>query len=246
MSTSTDTPLVPSSLAATLDRLVAWAAYVEPRLRAQPRFLEVLEEQVGVELRTYFPGPIDPRFAQDMLDAALLRHIKQTPVVYDQALHAPWRWEDLSVQEIPEERRETIVQLVESVGSRLLEFYEDAVRRHWSPTPAGIDAAEDYRLRIEAWLDAHLQDMGNALQPQALAGMDAPEVRLLIESLQQGWHEQAVLPALATDTQREAIDRLSRTQLPDWRKQLNDAQSARLTEALERWRAAERHAMVLF
>jgi len=246
VSTSTDTPLVPSSIATTLDRLVAWAAYVEPRLRAQPRFLEVLEEQVGVELRTYFPGPIDPRFVQDMIDAALLRHIDQAPVVYDQALHAPWRWEDLSVQEIPEERREATVQLVESVGSRLLEHYEDAVRRYWSPTPAGIDAAEDYRLRIDAWLDAHLQAMGDALQPQALAGMDAPGARLLIGALQQAWHEQAVLPALATGEEREAIDRLGRTQLPDWRKQLDDAQSARLTEALELWRAAEQHAMVLF
>ncbi|WP_313741688.1 hypothetical protein [Pseudomonas sp.] len=246
MSTSTDTPLVPSSIAMTLDRLVAWAAYVEPRLRAQPRFLEVLEEQVGVELRTYFPGPIDPRFVQDMIDAALLRHINQAPVVYDQTLHAPWRWEDLSVQEIPEERRETTAQLVESVGSRLLEHYEDAVRRYWSPTPAGIDAAEDYRLRIDVWLDAHLQAMGDALQPQALAGTDAHGARLLIESLQQAWHEHAVLPALATEAQREAIDRLSRTQLPDWRKQLDDAQSARLTEALQLWRAAEQHAMVLF
>lgn len=246
MSTSTDTPLVPAAIATTLDRLVAWTVHVEPRLRAQPRFLEVLEEQVGVELRTYFPGPIDPRFVQDMLDAALLRHIDQAPPVYDQARHAPWRWEGLSVQEVPEVRREITLQLVESVGSRLLEHYEDAVRRYWSSTPAGIDAAQDFRSCLDAWLDAHLQAMGEALQPQALTGMDAPGVRLLIESLQQTWHEQAVLPALASDAQRGAIDRLSRAQLPDWRKRLDDAQSARLTEALELWRAAEQRAMVLF
>ncbi len=239
MTTPTSTPLTPSATAATLDRLVDWAAHVEARLRTQMSFLDVLEEQVGVELRTYFPGPVDPRFVQDMIDAALQRHITEQPFAYDEAEHAPWRWDGQVTQEIPAWRREIIVQLVESLGSRLLDFYDDALRRHWSATPADVTEPEAYRLCIEAWLAAHRAELHTALQPAALATLDADAARAVIETLQQAWHGQAVLLNLATAQEREAIDRLMNAQLPDWRKSLDEPQHARLREALALWSAAQ-------
>ncbi|WP_312936864.1 type III effector 1 [Pseudomonas sp.] len=242
MTTPPSTPLTPSATAATLDRLVDWAAHAQARLLTQMSFLDVLEEQVGVELRTYFPGPIDPRFVQDLIDAALQRHITQQPLAYDEAEHAPWRWEGQVTQEIPEWRREITVQLVESLGSRLLEFYDDALDRHWSATPAGVTEPEAYRGCIEAWLAAHRDDLHAALQPAALATSDVQAVRALIETLQQAWHWQAVLLNLATAQEREAIDRMMNAQLPDWRKGLDAPQSAQLRDALALWSAAQQRA----
>lgn len=242
MTTATSPMLTATDSAVLLDHLLAWSAVLEPRLRAQLSLLEVLEEHIGVELRTHYSGPIDPRLVQDLLDAALQRHISQQPLTFEPALHAPWRWEGQVVQEIAEERREAIELLIESIGTRLLDHYHDYLTRHWQAIPAELPAPDDYRQRRDAWLATHQAELSAALAPAALTDLPIDEVRAIIHTLERNWHEQNALISLASADERVAFDRLVQTQLAGGLSQLNDAERARLHDALDLWRAAEAQA----
>ncbi|WP_049870452.1 hypothetical protein [Pseudomonas cremoricolorata] len=242
MTTSTSQTLTPTAVAALLDNLLAWSAVLEPRLRAQLSLLEVLEEHIGVELRTHYSGPIDPRLVQDLLDAALLRHVSEQPLAFDPSIHAPWRWEGQAVQEIDEQRRETIELLIESVGTRLLDYYHDYLTRHWHAVPDDLPAPDDYRQRCAAWLAEHQAELSAALAPTALAALSIAEVRAAIHALERAWHAQNALVSLASSDERAALDRLAQAQLPEAFHRLNDAERARLQDAFDLWRAAEAQA----
>lgn len=245
MNPSPANTLAPSVNALVLDRLVEWAQHVEERLAAQLTFLEVAQEHIGVELRTYYSGAVDPRFVEDMLDAALQRHLTGQPRVFDEAEHAPWRWEGRVVQEIPEARREYMVQLVESLGTRLLQQYHDYLLRHWRVTPENVSDTADYRLRVDAWLEGHYRALEAALQPAGLADVTVDGLRSLIEEHQDQWHQQPALLALASRDERAALDRLVRAQLPDWFKWLDTDQQTRLQQALLQWREAQQRVQEL-
>ncbi|WP_050577314.1 dermonecrotic toxin domain-containing protein [Pseudomonas cremoricolorata] len=242
MSTSTTQTPTPTANAVLLDHLLAWSAELEPRLRAQLSLLEVLEEHIGVELRTHYAGPIDPRLVQDLLDAALQRHISQQPLTFDPALHAPWRWEGQAVQEIDQQRRETVELLIESIGTRLLDHYHDYLTRHWQTVPDDLPAPDDYRQRRDAWLAAHQAELNTALAPAALAELSIAEVRAAIHALERAWHEQNALICLASADERAALDRLAQAQLPDRLNPLDAAEHARLQDARDLWRAAQMQA----
>ncbi|MGH8379696.1 hypothetical protein [Pseudomonas sp.] len=64
------------SAAVTLLRLTAWAETFDVHLRGQSTWLEVLEDNLLVELRTYFrEGEFSPSFINGLLDTVLRRRI---------------------------------------------------------------------------------------------------------------------------------------------------------------------------
>ena len=116
-------PPVSTTSSPILERLIVWAEHFQRRLNDQSTFFEVAENNLLVELKTHYSDAIDPRLPHDLLDAALQHRIDQRPLVFDAQLHAPYRPDGRVVQEIPETRRDVMVQLVESASTRLLDNY---------------------------------------------------------------------------------------------------------------------------
>lgn len=109
---SVDSPPV-ATAQATLEKLTRWQEAIEARLHTQMSLLEVLEEYLLVELRTYhYQGNIDPHFLGTLLDTVLQRMIDQAPLVYDQEQDAPYRWPDGPDLGFAAERRAFVVQVV--------------------------------------------------------------------------------------------------------------------------------------
>ncbi|XVN13561.1 hypothetical protein QZH46_19565 [Pseudomonas corrugata] len=100
---------------AVLERLARWKAVIDTRLPTQMTLLEVLEEYLLVELRTrYQEGNIDPHFIGTLLDTVLQRMIDDKPIAPDEEYDVAFRWPGGPDLGFTAERREVIVQVVES------------------------------------------------------------------------------------------------------------------------------------
>ncbi|TWC23982.1 hypothetical protein FBY06_10249 [Pseudomonas sp. SJZ085] len=220
---------VPSPKAATvhtiLERLARWQAAIDARLQTQMGVLEVLEEYLLVELRThYYQGNIDPRFIDTLLDTVLQRMIDQQPVMPDEEQDAPYRWPGAADRGIAVERQEVITQVVESVASNFIDHYGDYLRRHWKM------AGEETSLVavVQRRLEDHLSSATTMFQPERLAGLEVDDLRGKLETLQDGWRRMSALTALASASERQALQAIARLQLPDWLRGLGEADRRRL------------------
>jgi hypothetical protein len=204
-----------------LGRLTRWQEAVEPRLQAQMTLLQVLEEYSLVELRThYYEGNIDPHFIGTLLDTVLQRMIDQKPLAFDEEQDAPYRWPEGADPGFAAERREVIIQVVESIALRAIKHYQDYLQRHWRMT--GDDAFLEGVVKQK--LDDHIARINLIFQPDQLAGLDVDELREKIEKLQDAWRRMSQLTALATPQERQSLEAIARLQLPDWLRGLSEAE----------------------
>jgi len=214
---SVDSPPV-ATAQATLEKLTRWQEAIEARLHTQMSLLEVLEEYLLVELRTYhYQGNIDPHFLGTLLDTVLQRMIDQAPVVYDEEQDAPYRWPDGPDLGFAAERRAFVVQAVEGVASRFVDHYKDYLRRHWR-MPAHDASLEDV---VRQKLDGHRVAVDELFRPDRLVGLGVDELREQIEALQDAWRRTSRLTALATTAERRDLGALARLQLPHWLRGLS-------------------------
>jgi hypothetical protein len=210
---------------AILERLMRWQSAIDSRLQAQMTLLEILEQYLLVELRTYYSeGNVDSYFIGALLEAVLQRTIDQALMAYDEQQDAPYRWPGGADQGFSAERRDAVAQVVEGTASSFVRHYQDYLRRHWEAV--GLDASLE-RL-IQQKLEKHLAAVESALQPGQLVGRDVAALRGKIETLQDGWRRMSQLAELATAQERQALDALARSQLPDWLRGLGDAERKRL------------------
>lgn len=202
----------------TLEKLIRWQAVIDARLHTQMSVLEVLEEYLLVELRTYYyQGNIDPHFMDTLLDTVLQRMIEQAPLVYDEEQDAPYRWPDGADLGFMPERREFVVQAVEGAASRFVDHYKDYLRRHWRMAAHDASLVDVVRQK----LDEHVAAVDELFQPDRLVGLDVDELRERIETLQDAWRETSRLTALATTSEHRELGAAARLQLPYWLRALN-------------------------
>ncbi|QKS83150.1 dermonecrotic toxin domain-containing protein [Pseudomonas bijieensis] len=210
---------------AVLETLTRWQAVIDPRLQAQMSVLEVLEEYLLVELRThYYQDNIDPHFIGTLLDTVLQRMIDQQPVMPDEEQDAPYRWPDAADRGMPVERQEVIAQVVESSASGFISHYRAYLQRHWAMAEGEAALME----LIEQRLEGHMADVVMIFQPDRLAGLDVDELRGQLEELQEGWRRMSEPVALASASQRQSLQALARSQLPDWLRGLGEADRRQL------------------
>lgn len=213
----------------TLEKLTRWQVVIDARLQTQMSLLEVLEQYLLVELRTYHQQDnIDPRFLGSLLDTVLQRMSGQAPLVYDEEQDAPYRWPDGADLGFAPERREWVVQAVEGVAARFVDHYKDYLRRHWRV--AAHDASLEEVVRQK--LDEHMMAVDQLFQPDRLVGLGVDELREQIETLQDAWRRTSSLTALATTSERRELGALARLQLPEWLRGLS-APDRELLRALE-------------
>ena len=216
---------------AILDKLTRWQSAIDSRLQTQMTLLETLEQYLLVELRTHHhEGNVDPYFIGTLLDTVLQRMIDQRPVTYDEQQDAPYRWPGGADRGFAAERRDALVQAVEGTASNLIRHYTDYLRRHWET--AGFDASLENI--IQQKLDGHLAAIERLFQPEQQAGRDIETLREAIHSLQDNWRRMGQPTELATAQERQALDALARSQLPDWLRWLSDADRERLEALQER------------
>ncbi|WP_260958791.1 dermonecrotic toxin domain-containing protein [Pseudomonas citri] len=221
---------------AILERLTRWQAAIDSRLQTQMSVLEVLEEYLLVELRTrYYQGNIDPHFIDSLLDTVLQRLIDQQPVMPDEAHDAPYRWPGGVDRGMPVERQEVIAQVVEGVASGSVDRYRDALQRHWRMTGEDASLMELVRQR----LDDHLADVILILRPDQLAGLEVDELRDKLEALQDGWCRMSEMARLASASERQSLQAITRLQLPDWLRGLSDTDRRRLKSFQEQTAQAQ-------
>ncbi|BBP61693.1 type III effector 1 [Pseudomonas sp. St316] len=214
-----------ATVQAVLEKLTRWQAVIDPRLQAQMSVLEVLEEYLLVELRThYYQGNIDPHFIGTLLDTVLQRLIDQQPVMPDEERDAPYRWPDAADRGMAVERQEVIAQVVESIASGLVSHYRAYLRRHWRMVEGEASLMELIKQRLED----HMADVVMIFQPDRLAGLDVDALRGQLEELQEGWRRMSELVALASASQRQSLQALARSQLPDWLRGLGEADRRQL------------------
>lgn len=214
-----------------LERLQRWAEPFSARRKAQLGLFQAIEHELLVELRTHYTDDIDPRFVQDLLDAALQRAASQRPVMYVEEDHAPYRGDGVVFQEVPVERREAVEQMVESMGGRMLDLYRDYLTRHWQAKPEGIADANRYQQRV-AKLCRQLCDGLQALLegPQARQ-MSTAQLRQAIEAKQLAWYARPALAAMANAREKPVVDAVMRKQLPEWHRNLSSAEIAALVDS---------------
>ncbi|WP_417695844.1 dermonecrotic toxin domain-containing protein [Pseudomonas sp.] len=202
---------------ATLEKLTRWQGAIDARLHTQMSMLEVLEEYLLVELRTYYyQGNIDPHFMGALLDTVLQRMIDQAPLVYDEEQDAPYRWPGGADLGFAPERRESVVQAVEGAAASFVAHYKDYLRRHWRM--AEHDASLEEVLRQK--LDEHRVAVDELFQPDRLVGLGVDELREQVEALQDAWRRMSRLTELATTPERRDLGALARLQLPHWLRAL--------------------------
>ncbi|PSS57471.1 dermonecrotic toxin domain-containing protein [Pseudomonas sp. BBP2017] len=224
-----------------LERLNEWSVAFKARLDSQTTFLDLLEESLLVELRTYYSDDVDPRFIRDMLDAALQRRISGQVQGYDPQVHAPWHPDDAKPREIPEERRETMLQLVEGLASGMLNHYQDYLARHWHSRPASLRDGDAYDALVRQRIKEHHDALGALFEPKSLEGVTVEALRALIEAYQAAWYTQSSLLAVSSQQERKAIDKLGRMHLPDWVKLLDEATRSSIQERYEVKEGAREH-----
>ncbi|WP_431080498.1 dermonecrotic toxin domain-containing protein [Pseudomonas thivervalensis] len=214
---------------ATLEKLIGRQVAIDARLQAQMSLLELMEEYLLVELRTYhYQGNIDPHYLDRLLDTVLQRMIDQAPLVYDEEQDAPYRWPDGADLGFSAERRAFIVQAVEGAATRFVGHYKDYLRRHWRMAAHDASLVEVVRQK----LDEHLVAVDELFQPDRLIGLDVDELRERIETLQDAWRGTSHLTALATTSERRELGATARLQLPYWLRALSGPDRERL-RALE-------------
>ncbi|MEB3880068.1 type III effector 1 [Pseudomonas guariconensis] len=232
-------PPVSTTSSPILERLIVWAEHFQRRLNDQSTFFEVAENNLLVELKTHYSDAIDPRLPHDLLDAALQHRIDQRPLVFDAQLHAPYRPDGRVVQEIPETRRDVMVQLVESASTRLLDNYQDYLTRYWQVAPQGLVQRQAYLVRVAERVEAHCQSIKATLESAALLDMSVERLRAQLGEHEHQWHEQLALSSLATEAEREAVDGVTKSHSPHWYKLLDESQRACLEKAWEDWQDAQ-------
>lgn len=217
--------------AATLLKLTTWAEVFDFRLRSQSTWLEVLEDNLLVELRTYFrEGEFSPSFINGLLDAVLRRRITGVTEVYDEVVDAPYRWEGQVTQEVPAERRGSITQIIESFDSGLVRYYIDYLRRHWQGAPTDLIDKAGYETALQCVLDTH-GDACEAIFNQPLIGWSADNLRQAMAALQDDWRRQSSLRVLASVEELDLVDRLVEARQPVWLKSLEAADRALLQQS---------------
>jgi len=232
-------------LASVLERLNEWSVAFKARLDSQITFLDVLEESLLIELRAHLRDDVDPRFIRDMLDAALQRLISGQVEAYDEQLHTPWRPEGAQPREIPQERREVMLQLVESLAGGMLNHYQDYLERHWHPKSAELSEGEKYDVPVRQLLKEHHDALAALLDPVNLNDETLEGLRAKIEDYQAAWFEQSPLYAVSSKEERKAIDKLGRTHLPDWVKLQDDTTRSLIKDLYEVKEGAREHAQKL-
>ncbi|MFK3773642.1 dermonecrotic toxin domain-containing protein [Pseudomonas sp. NPDC089406] len=220
-----------SSAHAIIERLGRWSAAFEQRRHSQLTFIEAIESDALVQLRTYYAEDIDPNFIQDLLDAALQRMVTQESVLYDEAEHGIYHISDGEPREVPLERRQQVEQLAESIGGRMVETYRDYLTRHWETKPHGLSDVLEYQKRISQCCEQHCIDLEAALGAPQVAAMTSAQVRALIREQGRNWHAQPALLLLADADEKQVIDRLVRKHLPQWYRNLNAEDAAVLSAA---------------
>ncbi|MDH0647604.1 hypothetical protein N5D48_07240 [Pseudomonas sp. GD03858] len=235
MSTQVETAASEISIKQLVDKLEGWAQAFDQRLKSQPTWLDTLAENIHVELRVYFAqGHYADGFLDNLLDTILQASIDGQASVYDEALDAPHRWEKKVSQEIPQERRDTLVQLIEGMFDRLVGIYDDALRRHWQTPPIVVDDAVDFHVRLQACLDKHIEACKALVDGKDREGRTAQGLRAEIEELQREWHGQVAIQALATDVQTLRLQRFATASRPEWMKALQDSTETALRESHSR------------
>ncbi|WP_460417086.1 dermonecrotic toxin domain-containing protein [Pseudomonas sp. microsymbiont 2] len=235
MSTQAGTAVPEVSLKQLMDKLEGWAQAFDQRLKSQPTWLDTLAENIHVELRVYFAqGQYADGFLDNLLDTILQASIDGRAPVYDEALDAPHRWGQQVVQEIPQERRDTLVQLIEGMLDRLVGIYDDALRRHWQTPPMVVDDAVDFRVRLQACLDKHIEACKALVDGKDREGKTAQGLRAEIEELQREWHGQVAIQALSTDAETLRLQRFANASRPEWMKALEDSEETALRESHSR------------
>lgn len=216
------THLNPELLPSTLDRLSEWGEVFKDQLDTQATFLDATEEAMLVEMRIHYSGDFDPRFIRDMFDAVLQRVISQQPEVYDLDIHAPYSPPKIARQEIPEERREVVQQVVERLAGSMLDRYEAYLSGHWHSAPVTLNAVERYNEVVRQRVMAYHDNLVALLQSASSRGWSVDELRARIDAHQAAWHGQSPLRAVSSVQERKALDTLAKTYRPDWMKLLKE------------------------
>lgn len=217
-----------------------WIERFEQTLEGQQTFLQFTEQAMLTELRSFFPQDFDPRLGSDLIDAALLRRLSQQPFIYEDALHAPWREDGIANQEVPEERRNRLIKVIDDAASEMLHRYQDYLLEHWRTVHHRLDHWDEFRRRTNQLLQAHLQSLAAALEPQQFESGPVHELRERIEDLVSDWHGQSALLALTEAEERETLRRRAQAHWPMWYKLLNEDQRNQLRYGLQDWIDAKR------
>ncbi|MCJ8205945.1 type III effector 1 [Pseudomonas sp. RGM2987] len=204
-----------------LERLARWQAHIDPRLQAQMTVLQMLEEYLLVELRTrYLQGNIDPHFIDTLIETVLRRLIDPQWVFADEEQDAPYRWPEGPDRGFSTERQEIIVQVLEGAAAGFIRHYKDYLRRYWALT----EPDPDLEGVISQRLGDHQARLDRLLLPQQLAGLEVEELRERIEAFQDAWRRMGSLAALASPQERQDLEAMTRKQLPQWLRYLDDEQ----------------------
>lgn len=200
-----------------LQRLSQWGEAFAAQLGTQPRWFDLLEEQLFIELATYLPGTafVDG-VADNLIDTVLQRRIDGALPAYDATSDGPALWGDSSAYVIPEQRRAMLTQVIEAMSGRIQGIYTDALERHWQPGPSEVVEPEAYRQQLQVHLTAHTNECVALFDSAALRGLSAQGLRARMEDFEARWHRQSALRALASPLEIEHLDRLSSKLQPDW------------------------------
>ncbi|UZE06917.1 dermonecrotic toxin domain-containing protein [Pseudomonas corrugata] len=221
---------------AVLERLARWKAVIDTRLQTQMTLLEVLEEYLLVELRTrYQEGNIDPHFIGTLLDTVLQRMIDDKPIAPDEEYDVAFRWPGGPDLGFTAERREVIVQVVESAVWGGIQHYKDYLSRYWRMT-SGDASLEGV---VQQKLGEHMAAIDRIFQSDQLEGLDVDDLRERIETLQDAWRRMNEVTGLATEQERRDLDALARLQLPHWLRVLDEPGRASLRLLQERTQQAQ-------
>lgn len=202
-----------------LNRLTQCKAVFDARLLTQLPLLEVLEQYLVSNLRTHYSqGNINQHFIEVVLDAVLQRMIDGKAVARDEALDTPYIWPGARDPGLPAERREAVIQAVDTTAMGFVEHYRDYLLGHWQI--AGDEAS--LAQVINTQLYEHMVAYSAVFSAGQLAGLSVDELRGKIEAVQDAWHRTGHISRLATTDERVRLDALVRLQLPHWLRVLKE------------------------
>ncbi|MFD2643720.1 dermonecrotic toxin domain-containing protein [Pseudomonas japonica] len=211
----------------SLLELTRWELWIRRFFDGQPFFEPFARERLMVHLRTYYPHEdVAPSFPESLLQALLQRLVDgQLPSFEEQRQGSAERLADelpaTADPEQAEERRQTLVQIIEGVVSGLVSDYCQSLQRQWQRRPAGLDGESIVGARFRERLEAHCAALTALFSLETLKRFDGQTLRQYILAMEARWRESFDGGGGLPDKERQQIDGLIRTALGDWFAGLN-------------------------